>query len=85
MNSVKKKECIATCFLWQSDTKEALENVCSMSESKLSLPPLFKIHRYIYFIYIAFYDMRGMACKCEPLLMDVLIVDMLSFHLIFFP
>lgn len=82
MNSVKKKERIATSFLWQSDTKEALENVCSMSESELSLPPLFKIERYIY---IAFYDMGGMACKCEPLLMDVLIVDMLSFHLIFLP
>lgn len=64
-------------------TKEALENVCSVSESKLSLPPLFKIHRY--FIYIAFYDMGGMTCKCEPPLMDVLIVDMLSFHLIFLP
>ena len=62
MNSVKKKERIATSFLWQSDTKEALENVCSMSESKLSLPPLFKIHREIYILYIAFYDMGGMAC-----------------------
>ena len=81
VNSVKKKECIATSFLWQSDTKEAVENVCSMSESKLSLPPLFKI----IYIDIAFYDMGGMACKCEPLLMDVLIVDMLSFHLIFLP
>lgn len=51
MNSVKKKERIDTSFLWQSDTKEALENVCSMSESELSLPPLFKIERYVLYIY----------------------------------
>lgn len=84
MNSVKKKEHflfvfpMIECHKWGT-SKGLLDEWKDCQSSSLV-----QTHGDISFLYITFCDMSDISCKCEPLLMDVHITDLLSFHLLVF-